>query len=224
MGPDAESCSFPKTARGRNWIGRRGCAVELTTDLLGVSGIGRLASCRVPAKLCCDEGTMPSRQPARRRRYSHTPLRSSFSAGSIREMASAVPDSASAHSGGQLRRNATETAPWRLFRIACAACKFSHTDVDSSSFPACERKFLFHRTSQVRAKPQRHILRPHQNPANEAPPMNKAVEALVTVLALVGLFCALPSSKPATTTIRAQTVVVADGSDPMPICRAKRCW
>ena len=54
--------------------------------------------------------------------------------------------------------------------------------------------------------------------------MNKVMEVLLTVLALVGLFCALPTSKPANHTIRAQQTVVADGSDPMPICRFKRCW
>ena len=55
--------------------------------------------------------------------------------------------------------------------------------------------------------------------------MNKIVEFVLTVLALVGLFCALPKSAPATTAVRAQhAVIVADGSDPMPICRGKRCF
>jgi hypothetical protein len=55
--------------------------------------------------------------------------------------------------------------------------------------------------------------------------MNKLVEFLLTVLALVGLFCALPKSAPANTAIGTQhAVVVADGSDPMPICRGKRCF
>lgn len=54
--------------------------------------------------------------------------------------------------------------------------------------------------------------------------MNKVVEALLTVLALVGLFCALPNNAPTNHTIRAQPTVVADGSDPMPICRGKRCF
>lgn len=54
--------------------------------------------------------------------------------------------------------------------------------------------------------------------------MNKAMEVLLTVLALVGLFCALPTSAPTNRAIRAQQTVVADGSDPMPICRYKRCW
>jgi hypothetical protein len=55
--------------------------------------------------------------------------------------------------------------------------------------------------------------------------MNKLVEFLLTVLALVGLFCALPKNAPANTTIQTQhAVVVADGSDPMPLCRGKRCF
>jgi len=53
--------------------------------------------------------------------------------------------------------------------------------------------------------------------------MNKVVEVLLTVLALVGLFCALPKSAPANIATQ-HTVVVADGSDPMPICRARRCF
>ena len=53
--------------------------------------------------------------------------------------------------------------------------------------------------------------------------MNKVVEVVLTVLALVGLFCALPKSAPANITTQ-HTVVVADGSDPMPICRARRCF
>ena len=54
--------------------------------------------------------------------------------------------------------------------------------------------------------------------------MNKIIEVLLTVLALVGLFCAVTNSAPLNTATQ-QTVVVADGSDPMPICRtAKRCF
>jgi hypothetical protein len=54
--------------------------------------------------------------------------------------------------------------------------------------------------------------------------MNKVLEALLTVLALAGLFCALPNSPPVNPTIGAQQAVVADGSAPMPICRGKRCF
>jgi hypothetical protein len=56
--------------------------------------------------------------------------------------------------------------------------------------------------------------------------MNKVLEVLLTVVALVGLYSAIPAStsQPRNSAIRAeQTVVVADGSDPMPLCRAKRC-
>ncbi len=55
--------------------------------------------------------------------------------------------------------------------------------------------------------------------------MKTKVEILLTLLALAGLFSALPKdlSKSATAGIRAeQTVVIADGSDPMPLCRTKR--
>ncbi len=52
--------------------------------------------------------------------------------------------------------------------------------------------------------------------------MNKALEVLLTVLALVGMYCALPqSSSPAGATLRTQQqVLIADGSDPMPFCRS----
>jgi hypothetical protein len=51
--------------------------------------------------------------------------------------------------------------------------------------------------------------------------MNKLVEVMLTVLALVGLFCAVPKSAPVNIASQ-HSVVVADGSDPMPICRDKR--
>ena len=53
--------------------------------------------------------------------------------------------------------------------------------------------------------------------------MNKTVEVVLTVLALVGLFCAIPKNAPANVPTR-NTVMVADGSAPMPICRLKRCF
>jgi hypothetical protein len=53
--------------------------------------------------------------------------------------------------------------------------------------------------------------------------MNKTVEVLLTVLALVGLFCAVPKSAPIKLSTQ-HSVVVADGSDPMPIYRRKRCF
>jgi hypothetical protein len=57
--------------------------------------------------------------------------------------------------------------------------------------------------------------------------MNKVMEVLLTAVALVGLYCAIPASKPrqGNSAVRAeQAVVVADGSDPMPFCRGtKNC-
>jgi hypothetical protein len=56
--------------------------------------------------------------------------------------------------------------------------------------------------------------------------MNKVLEVLLTVVALAGLYSAIPAStaRPGNSAIRAeQAVVIADGSDPMPLCRARRC-
>jgi hypothetical protein len=53
--------------------------------------------------------------------------------------------------------------------------------------------------------------------------MNKTAEILLTALALVGLFCAIPKTAPANIPTQ-HTVVVADGSDPMPICRRRTCF
>ncbi|HXM09554.1 MAG TPA: hypothetical protein VN946_06370 [Terriglobales bacterium] len=56
--------------------------------------------------------------------------------------------------------------------------------------------------------------------------MNKVMEVLLTVVALVGLYCAITTSnsRPVNSVVRAQqAVVVADGSDPMPLCRGKNC-
>ncbi len=55
--------------------------------------------------------------------------------------------------------------------------------------------------------------------------MKTNVEILLTLLALAGVFSALPNnlSKPATAGIRVEkTIMIADGSDPMPLCRTKR--
>jgi hypothetical protein len=50
---------------------------------------------------------------------------------------------------------------------------------------------------------------------------------LLTVLALAGMYCAIPISKtavPGGPMVRAQQeVMIADGSDPMPLCRGRRC-
>ncbi len=58
--------------------------------------------------------------------------------------------------------------------------------------------------------------------------MNKKLEVLLTILALAGLYSAMPTSKsnsqPVNSGIRAeQSVIVADGSDPMPLCRKRHC-
>ena len=56
--------------------------------------------------------------------------------------------------------------------------------------------------------------------------MNKVLEVLLIVVAMAGLYSAIPtsSSRPDYSAVRArQAVVVADGSDPMPLCRAKHC-
>jgi hypothetical protein len=55
--------------------------------------------------------------------------------------------------------------------------------------------------------------------------MNKKVEFLLTVLALAGLYSAIPKniSRADNSGIRTeQTMIVADGTDPMPLCR-KHC-
>jgi hypothetical protein len=55
--------------------------------------------------------------------------------------------------------------------------------------------------------------------------MNTKVEVLLILLALAGLFSAMPKdpSKPYARGNRVeQTVIIADGSDPMPLCRNKR--
>jgi hypothetical protein len=56
--------------------------------------------------------------------------------------------------------------------------------------------------------------------------MNKVVEVMLTILALAALYSAIPTSvpPPGNSANRAeQAVVVADGSDPMPLCRRRNC-
>jgi len=56
--------------------------------------------------------------------------------------------------------------------------------------------------------------------------MNKVLEVLLTVVALAGLYSAIPASSagPGNAVIQTeQAVVLADGSDPMPLCRGKHC-
>jgi hypothetical protein len=56
--------------------------------------------------------------------------------------------------------------------------------------------------------------------------MNKILEVVLVVVALAGLFSAIPASnaRPGNSAFRAeQVVVVADGTDPMPLCRQRVC-
>jgi hypothetical protein len=56
--------------------------------------------------------------------------------------------------------------------------------------------------------------------------MNKVLQIVLTAVALAGLYSAIPTinSRPGDSVVRAEeTVVVADGSDPMPLCRGKNC-
>ena len=56
--------------------------------------------------------------------------------------------------------------------------------------------------------------------------MNRTVEIVLTALALAGMYCAIPqASAPAGNrgVTAEQMVLVADGSDPMPLCRGKAC-
>jgi hypothetical protein len=55
--------------------------------------------------------------------------------------------------------------------------------------------------------------------------MNRTIESLLIALALCGIYSAIPKNttpnSPAVQTKEA--VMLADGSDPMPLCRAKGC-
>jgi len=56
--------------------------------------------------------------------------------------------------------------------------------------------------------------------------MNKVMEVLLTVVALAGLYSAVSTTIPRhqdSAVRNGQVVVVADGSDPMPLCRKKLC-
>jgi len=53
----------------------------------------------------------------------------------------------------------------------------------------------------------------------------KAAEVFLTAVALLGMYCALPkNAAPAHNSLvqTQNTVIVADGSDPMPLCRLGR--
>jgi hypothetical protein len=56
--------------------------------------------------------------------------------------------------------------------------------------------------------------------------MRKTIEVLLIAWTLVGAYCAIPKSSDQAINPRLgpqQVVVVADGSDPMPICGRKVC-
>jgi hypothetical protein len=56
--------------------------------------------------------------------------------------------------------------------------------------------------------------------------MKTLAEVCLLALALTGLYCAIPQSVAPidhSSVQSAQRVLIADGSDPMPLCRAKRC-
>ncbi len=56
--------------------------------------------------------------------------------------------------------------------------------------------------------------------------MKRIVEFVLTALALAGMYCAIPKSfAPVDNSVigAEQIVLVADGSDPMPLCRGKVC-
>ena len=55
--------------------------------------------------------------------------------------------------------------------------------------------------------------------------MNKTAQIVLIALALAGMYSAIPkNSSPITKSrIAEQMVVVADGSDPMPLCRGRSC-
>lgn len=56
--------------------------------------------------------------------------------------------------------------------------------------------------------------------------MNKPLEVLLTVVALAGLYSAMPKAplqRPGPAVRAEQAVVIADGTDPMPLCRKRVC-
>jgi hypothetical protein len=96
-------------------------------------------------------------------------------------------------------------------------------DVTTSS-QAHQRNNPFPQNVTVAIRRAGHILPPASKSSTlRLPPMNKTAEVLLTVLALVGLFCASTKNAPIKLSTQ-HSVVVADGSAPMPICRRKRCF
>lgn len=56
--------------------------------------------------------------------------------------------------------------------------------------------------------------------------MRRTTELLLIALTLVGVYCTIPKSSDRVVNPHigaAQVVLVADGSDPMPLCRGRAC-
>jgi hypothetical protein len=56
--------------------------------------------------------------------------------------------------------------------------------------------------------------------------MKNSLEVVLVALALTGLYCAIPQSVAPinhSSLQSAEQVLIADGSDPMPLCRGKHC-
>lgn len=86
---------------------------------------------------------------------------------------------------------------------------------------------IFHSFLFLHKRQTGHILRgTRSNAQGDLPQMKKVIEVMLTVLALAGLYSGMPSkiSHPGHSAVRSeQVVVIADGSDPMPLCHNKRC-
>jgi hypothetical protein len=56
--------------------------------------------------------------------------------------------------------------------------------------------------------------------------MKRTTEVLLIALTMLGMYCAIPKTSDTAVNPRIgaqQVVLVADGSDPMPLCRGKIC-
>jgi len=55
--------------------------------------------------------------------------------------------------------------------------------------------------------------------------MNRILEILLTIVALAGLYSAMPKPQQpvASSTQPDRAVLIADGSDPMPLCYKRKC-
>ena len=73
---------------------------------------------------------------------------------------------------------------------------------------------------------EKHILPRREVRTKENSPMNKTAQIVLIALALAGMYSAIPKNSSPITKSRIgaeQMVVVADGSDPMPLCRGRSC-